>query len=110
MATKQTFGAALTSSSQTIYTVPDHRQAEWVLMYITNTSGSNGNVTVSYTDDSESATLSIFDGYTISAKEYVQIGGGFNEFIMMEAGDSISASATQPMSLLVSVIEHNSNR
>lgn len=110
MATKKTFGAALTSSSQTIYTVPDRRIAEWVFMYVTNTSGSNGDVNVSYTDDSESATLSIFDDYTISSKDYLQIGGGSNEFIMMEAGDSISASSTQDMTILVSVIEYNSNR
>jgi hypothetical protein len=110
MATKRSFGTALTSTEQVIYTVPDYREAHWVLLYITNTSGSNGNVTVSYYDDSETATLPILSGYTITAKEFFNIGGEFNEFIYMDTGDQIKASATQDMTMLVSIIEYNSNR
>ena len=110
MATKISSGAALTGTLQTIYTVPDYKDAEWVLLYITNTSGSNGTVTVNYYDASSSATLPILSGYTVTAKAFFQLGGDFNEFIYMNAGDYIQASATQPMTLLVSVIENNSNR
>lgn len=104
---KKTFGATLTGTTATIYTVPTGKKAEWVLMYLKNNSGSNGTVDVSFVDDSASATLPILDGYSISSKEFFQIGGGYNEFIMMEEGDSITASATQSMTMLVSVIESN---
>jgi hypothetical protein len=110
MATKISSGAALTGTLQTVYTVPDHKDADWVLLYITNTSGSNGTVTVNYYDASTSSSLAILDGYTISAKDFFQIGGEFNEFIYMNEGDYIEASSTQSMTMLVSVIENNSNR
>ena len=41
---KKTFGAALTTSFQDIYTVPASKKAEWRLMYITDTAGSTINV------------------------------------------------------------------
>lgn len=110
MATKITSGLALTTSLQTIYTVPDYKEADWVLLYITNTSGSNGTVTVNYYNAEASATLPVLDGYTLSSKDFFNIGGKFNEFIYMKSGDYIQASATQPMTILVSVIENNSNR
>jgi hypothetical protein len=71
---KKSFGAALTASPATIYTVPTGKKA---------------------------------DGYSISSKEFFQIGGPVNAFIMMGEGDSISASASQAMTLLISVIETN---
>jgi hypothetical protein len=110
MATKRSTGKALTSTLTDIYVVPDHKLAEWVLVYITNTSGSNGTYTLSYYDASESATLDVLNTYSISSKEFFQIGGEFNEFIIMEAGDKIQASGTQNGTILVSVIEHNTNR
>lgn len=110
MATKVSSGAVLTTSLQDIYEVPEHKEAHWVLMYITNTSGSNGTVTVNFYDDSETATLPILSGYTISAKNFFEIGGQFNEFIYMNAGDKITASATNSMTMMVSIIEYNSNR
>ena len=104
---KKSFGAALTGTIATIYTVSSSKKAEWVLAYITNTSGSNGSVTLQYYDASEAATLAILDTYAISSKEFFQIGGNVNEFIIMRAGDQIKASATHTMTLLISVIESN---
>ena len=104
---KKSFGAVLTSSSQDIYEVPAGKSAEWCLMYITNTSGSNGNVQVDYYDASETATFSVLEDYTVTSKDFFKIGGGTNEFIMMREGDKISADATQQMTLLISVIELN---
>jgi len=109
MSTKISAGAALTGTLQTLYTVPDYKDAEWVLLYITNTSGSNGSVTVNYYDASEDATLPILSGFTVTAKEFFTVGGEFNEFIYMKSGDYIEASATQSMTMLISVIENNSN-
>jgi len=51
--------------------------------------------------------LPVLSGYTLSAKEFFQIGGQYNEFIMMEAGDKIQASASSSATILISVIEHN---
>jgi hypothetical protein len=110
MSTKISSGAALTGSLQTIYTVPTHKDADWVLLYITNTSGSNGTVTVNYYDASASTSLPILSGYAISSKDFFQIGGEINKFIYMKDGDYIQASSTQSMTILVSVIEHNSHR
>jgi len=110
MATKVSRGAALTGTLQDVYEVPEHKEAHWVLMYISNTSGSNGTVDVNFYDASETATLPILSGYTITSKDFFQIGGQFNEFIYMNAGDKITASSTQPMTMMVSIIEYNSNR
>jgi len=110
MATKVSSGAVLTTSLQDIYEVPEHKEAHWVLMYIVNTSGSNASATVNFYDASETATLPLLSGYTISSKDFFQIGGQFNEFIYMNTGDKITASATHSMTMLVSIIEHNSNR
>tara|TARA_E500000318_G_C3394326_1_gene147230 strand:+ start:30 stop:362 length:333 start_codon:yes stop_codon:yes gene_type:complete len=110
MATKRSIGKALTSSLVDIYQVPDHKLAEWVLIYVTNTSGSNGNYTITYYDNSASASLSILNAFQISSKNFLQIGGDIHTFIMMEEGDKIQASGTQDGTVLVSVIEHNTNR
>jgi hypothetical protein len=100
-------GAALTGTLADIYEVPAGKKAKWVLMYVTNTSGSNGTVTINFYDASASATLPVLSGYAVSSKDFLQIGGEVNAFIMMEAGDKITASATQDMTILVSLIEEN---
>ena len=107
MTTKRSVGAALTTTLTDIYEVPANKRAEWILVYITNTSGSTETFTLTYYDASASASLPVLDGYSLSAKEFFQIGGQYNEFIMMEAGDKIQASATASSTILISVIEHN---
>ena len=107
MATKRSVGASLTTSLTDIYEVPANKRAEWILVYITNTSGSTETFTVTYYDASQTASLPVLSGYTLSAKEFFQIGGQYNEFIMMEAGDKIQASASSSATILISVIEHN---
>jgi len=107
MATKRSVGASLTTSLTDIYEVPANKRAEWILVYVTNTSGSTETFTVTYYDASQTASLPVLSGYTLSAKEFFQIGGQYNEFIMMEAGDKIQASASSSATILISVIEHN---
>lgn len=104
---KKSVGKILTTTLTDIYTVPSSKKAEWVMLYITNTSGSTQSFNVDYYDASEATTFPIFDAYSLSAKEFFQIGGDYNEFIYMQAGDKIKASATGSMTLLVSLIEHN---
>ena len=104
---KKSFGKALTGTLQDIYEVPTTKSTQWVLLYISNTSGSNGAVDVNFYDASETTTLPILSGYTITAKAFFQIGEDFNSFIRMEAGDKITASSTQTMTLLMSVVEED---
>ena len=107
MATKRSVGAALTTTLTDIYEVPANKRAEWVLVYITNTSGSNETFNLTYYKASTTTALDILDGKTLSGKDVFQIGGNYNEFIIMEAGDKIQASATHAATILISVIEHN---
>ena len=107
MSIRKSYGKVLTGTSQTVYTVPQGKRTQWVLMYITNTSGSNGTVEVDYYNAEQATTFSVLEGFTVTAKQFFQIGGEVNAFIMMQEGDSISALATQPMTMLVSLIEEN---
>jgi len=43
----------------------------------------------------------------VSSKDFKDIGGQINSFVMLEEGQTITASATQSMTLIVSIIEHN---
>lgn len=106
---KKTFGAPLQTTDTTLYEVPNSKKAQWVLLYATNVSGSNTNFSVNFYDASESATLPVFNGYSVSSKEFFKIGGGLNEFIAMYAGDKIIASCNHnnAVTMLVSVIEEN---
>ena len=104
---KKTFGGALTTTLTDIYEVPTGKKAEWVMLYVTNTSGSTETFNVQFYDASETTTLDVFSGYSLSSKEFFQIGGEYNEFIFMEEGDKIIASASASATLLVSVKEYN---
>ena len=106
---KKTFGGSLQTTDTTLYEVPTSKKAQWVLLYATNTSGSTSNFSVGFQDSSESVTLDVFDGYSLSSKEFFKIGGEFNEFISMKAGDKIVASCAtnDAITMLVSVIEEN---
>lgn len=107
MSIKKTVGAALTTSYQDIYTVPDGKQAEWRLMFITDTAGSTISVDVQFYDASETTTLQVLSSYSLGSNEFLQIGGDYFEFINMNEGDIIKAKASAGATILVSVIESN---
>jgi len=106
---KKTFGSSLLTTDTTLYEVPAGKKAQWVLIYATNTSGSTTSFSVNVYDSSEAATLAVFDGYSLSSKEFFKIGGGCNEFIAMYEGDKIVASSgtNNAVTMLVSIIEEN---
>ena len=106
---KKTFGASLLAADTTVYEVPTGKKAEWVLLYATDVSGSTTSFSVDFYDASETATLPVLDGYSLSAKDFFKLGGEYNEFIMMHEGDKIIASCASDndVSFLVSVIEYN---
>lgn len=104
---KKTFGAALTPTYQTLYTVPTGKKAEWVLMYVTNTSGSTSSFSVRYYNAKANTTFTVFLNYSLNANQFFKIGGGENEFIMLGEGDYIEALDGAGMTMLISVIEYN---
>lgn len=104
---KKTFGLSLTPSYQTLYTVPNGKKAEWVLMYVTNTSGSTSSFSVRYYNAASDTLLTIFNSYSLGANAFFKIGGGEFEFIAMGEGDYIEALDGAGMTMLVSVVEYN---
>ena len=101
MSIRKSFGATLTATPTAVYTVPTGKKAEWVHAYITNVSGSNGTIDMSVNG------LVLLEDYTVSAKDFKDIGGTENTFVFINSGQTITASATQSMTLIVSIIEHN---
>lgn len=104
---RKSFPLALTSSFQTIYTVPVNKKAELVLVFVSNTSGSNGNFDLQIYNAATSATLSAFSGYTVTSKEYFEIGGQPNQFVALSAGDYLQLKSTVDMTAIVSIVESN---
>ena len=106
---KKTFTASLPTSEYTLYTVPNSKKTEWVLLYATNTSGSTSSFDASYYNKQADTTVPLFVDKSVSSKDFFQVGGNVNEFIMMKSGDKIlvSGSNADAIKLLVSVIEYN---
>ena len=109
MSIKKSFGASLQTTDTTLYTVPDGKKAEWVLIYATDVSGSTTNFDIDFYDASETTTLKVLDSYSISANDFFRIGGEPNAFIMMNEGDKIigRTATNDDVTVLVSVIESN---
>jgi|11BtaG_2_1085332.scaffolds.fasta_scaffold03160_3 hypothetical protein len=109
MSIKKSFGASLQTTDTTLYTVPAGKKAEWVLIYATDTAGSTTSFDVDYYDASETATLAILDGKSLSANDFFKVGGEPNAFIMMAGGDKIigRCASNDDVTMLISVIESN---
>ena len=101
MSIRKSFGATLTATPTAIYTVPPNKKAEWVHAYITNVSGANGTINMSVNG------FVLLDAYAVSSKDFKDIGGTENTFVVLQAGQTITASSTQSMTLVVSIIEYN---
>jgi hypothetical protein len=110
MATKRTIAHTITGTLADTYQVPEHKLAEIQLMYVKNTGGSTGSYTLTYYDDSETASINILDNTTIASKESFQFGGPPGECLILEENDKIQVSGTTAGSIFITVTEHNSNR
>jgi hypothetical protein len=104
---KKSRALTTTTSLQTIYTVPNGKQAEWKMLWVSNVSGSNGTFDVQYYNAESGQTFTFFDDHVLSAKDFFQMGGEYYEFVIMSEGDYIQVSANHPMTAVVSVVEHN---
>lgn len=104
---KRTYALAATATPTTLYTVPEGARTELVMLWISNTSGSNETIDVNYYNNTSSTTIKILDDYTISSKTFERIGGDYNTFLVMGQGDYIQVSSTQPCTFIASVIEYD---
>jgi len=66
---KRTYALGATTSLQTLYTVPDGARTEWTMLWVSNTSGSNGTVDVNYYNNASSTTIKLFDDHPVSSKD-----------------------------------------
>lgn len=106
---KKSFALAGTTTLQTLYTVPEGAIASWVMLWVSNTSGSNATIDVTYYNAQTSTTFTFFDDYTVSSKSFFTVGGNYNEFVHMREGDYIKISSTQPCTFVASVLEYDNN-
>lgn len=77
---KRSFALTATTSLQTIYTVPEGARTEWKMMWVSNISGSNATIDVTYYNAVSSSTISLFDDYTISSKEFLKLAETLTSF------------------------------
>lgn len=104
---KRTYALEATATLTPLYTVPEGARTELVMLWISNTSGSNESVTVKYYNNASSTTITILNGYTISSKTFERIGGDYNTFLVMGQEDYIEVSSTQACTFIASVIEYD---
>jgi len=106
---KKTFFATVTGSEDTVYTVPNGKRAEAVMMLITNSGGSNGKLDVVYYHAEPDTDETILKDFLVETENFKQLGGEANFFIAMKEGDKIKAEAEsgKTFEVMLSVIEHN---
>jgi hypothetical protein len=106
MIKKSAYGT-LGTTSWPIYTVPDNKKAEWVMLYVTNYGGST--TTFNLVISRQGATSPLYSAYSLGAKETIKMGGGVNDFIMLPEGTQIVASAgtNNSIEIVVSLIEYD---
>jgi hypothetical protein len=106
---KKTYANTLTTTEQTLYEVPLGRKAQWAMLYATNISHTTKNFNVKIYKSAQSTTLTLFDEFKVNPKEFFKIGGGENEFVMLEEGDKVlvTGSANDSITLVLSLVEYN---
>jgi len=71
----------------TIYKVPTGYYAKWNLCYVVNHTGSNKTVDAVWFDASETASIFVLDGYSLSATNFIKFDGG--AWVVLEEGDEV---------------------
>ena len=77
------------------------------MLWVSNISGSNATIDVTYYNAASSSTLTLFNDHTVTSKSFFTVGGDYNEFLIMGEGDYIQVSSTQPTTFITSVIEYD---
>jgi hypothetical protein len=106
---KKSYVASLTTTEQTLYEVPFSKKAEWVLLYAVNPSGSTASFDVRMYNAASDAYFQLFDSMSLSSKDFFQIGGTANSFVMLSSNDKVlvSSPSNDDVTLVISVIEYN---
>lgn len=82
-------GGALTAGIKTtVFTAPDRKEIKWILLFISNHTGSNKAVSAWWYDKSSNTEIAVIDGYNLDAKKYIQFGGA-GVYVVLEGGDEI---------------------
>ena len=92
-----------------VYEVPRNKTAEMVMLWITNTAGTNKTIEVSFYNAATDTTLVFLDGFVVNTNEFTQIGGEANTFVMLDEGDKLMAKgeANSDFKVIASLIENN---
>lgn len=98
----RSIGTNLTAgSANIIYECPANWTSHVVLLFVTNATGGNKNLTIEWYDTSTSTWYFILGGYILSSYGYLQLSdsylvlnGGDRLRITPEAGSTMSATVT----------------
>jgi len=92
-----------------VYTVPQGKKSELVMIWISNPSANNRKITLKAYNSSADMSISILEDFAIALHELKQIGGTENTFVMMEEGDKILATGStgSTFSVVCAVKEYN---
>lgn len=92
-------GKALSASTaSTLFTVPNGYVAHLSMLFISNTSGSTGSITVYWQHAHDSShKVYILNGKSLNSKDYIQFSNGV---VVMKSGDSLVLNPTHPMDVI----------
>jgi len=97
---RHSIGRTLPDSTETeILLVPNGYIADLSMLFISNTSGSTGSITV-YWEHGHDATHKVYilNGTSLGSKDYIQFSNGN---VIMKSGDSLKLTPTQEMNVIV---------
>lgn len=72
-------------TSNTLFTVPTGYEARVGMVFITNNTGSTKSITASWWHDA--TEIQFAAAKSLSSKEALKFGGGYNDFMLMSEGD-----------------------
>ena len=98
------------SELTTVYTVPNGKTCELVMVWITNPDTTNKTLRLDFYDKSLDTSVTILEDYQVNQKDFVQIGGTENSFVVMKEGDKLMAQGSHNSNfrLILAMKEHNS--
>ena len=97
---KHSIGRTLPASTETeILIVPNGYIADLSMLFISNTSGSTGSITVYWQHAHDSNhKIYILNGTSLGSKDYIQFSNGN---VVLKSGDSLKLTPTQEMNVIV---------
>ena len=109
MIKKSTITALVPLVETTLYTVPSGKGSELVMLWLSNPDTNNKGLTLKAYNSSTDSSVTILEDYTVNSKDFVQIGGTENSYIVMAEGDKILATgaSNSAFTIVCSFKEHN---